>query len=43
MHQLSGADRQYINVRPGDVHYTDLAKCHTAWKEIEELIATFMR
>lgn len=43
MHQLSGAGRQYINVRPGDVHYTDLAKCHTAWKGIEELIATFMR
>ena len=31
-----------INVRPGDVHHTDLAKCHSAWKELETLIATFM-
>lgn len=42
MHQLFSAHRPYINVRPGDVHYTDLVEYHTAWKEIEELIATFM-
>ncbi|MCJ1346304.1 hypothetical protein MMC31_004519 [Peltigera leucophlebia] len=40
---LLNPDRQEILVRPGDVHYTDLAKCHSAWKDLETLIATFMR
>ena len=39
---LLNPDRREINVRPGDVHHSDLAKCHSAWRELETLIATFM-
>lgn len=39
---LLNPDRREIKVRLGDEHYADFDNCHTAWKELEVLISTFM-